>query len=1271
MTTALSADQRSALEKLVQRARRWIEEDLEAKLAGLFGINPDGRIEDIADLSLSNAQASVRDDLVEIITFLRSEGEGDEGSVARLVREAAFTHTNRLIAVRVAEAIGLLPETISKGTASSGFRDFSELAPTVAATEWGRFAEFLRLCADELAADVPALFDPRNPLLELTLSEVVLGKIVEAISELGNELWAAPDALGWAYQFFNTGEERREMRESSAPRNSRELAVRNQFFTPSYVVEFLVHNGLGAHLAAGFPGLASELPLLVEVPTEQIEVDLAAVSVLDPACGSGHFLLGAYDVLERAWHHAGVGPTEAAPAIVRSLWGVDIDARAAQIAQAAVMFRARRHCRDEKLPAANIICARSLPSGAEIDAFVASLPDHVGRAVKGIAEELVDAPILGPLLKIEQRLDREVRDVFGTGVVEGTLSEAASSDSNNVEAAVLEALSAVADSTTSTASQRLFAAEAHDAVRFVEAMSRRYTAVLMNPPFGEPVASTKDYLKAAYPWLPKISDMLAAFVGRGVELLDKGGSCGAITSRAGFFLATYETWREDVLIPNLAAVADLGYGVMEQALVEAAAYVLRPGATQMREAVYLRLLRERERPAALLECAEAARSLTSDSRVFRVASPEFRAIPRSPVAYWLGTSIRKLFAELPAVESGGTTVSKGTSTSDDFRFVRLRWEVSAERLGFDSASTMTGGRWVHFAKGGEYAPFWLDMSLLVDWEEEGRRIKEVVAEKYPYLKGNVAWVIGQESEFFRPGITWSARTASAFSPRVLPAGTVFGHKGNKVTTPDIFGLLSWLNTRVVAALISGLLAAGDETTSGGASKSYEIGVVRSLPFPGLPPGADVSSLGARLAGHFAAEGERDELSANFVSPPLTSESRQVRRHLEAMEVSADVERAFLDLLSLDDEAARFVEEEVGRHPSQYPERVDLDREIADYWQMPIKTVIDDLIDRSGGHRAIASLSYVANRRLEVIAHGLAVHPKSIVRVVESGGLVSPGESEEQATRFISYLVGLAFGRWDVRIGRDPGLVNVNRDLLAPPPRYSPGSLLDGAGRAATSPPDGYPIPFPSDGLLMDQAGHTRDLAVSVEAACIALADSDEPVAAALAILMKRPSLGGFLRSQFFKQHLSMYSLSRRKAPVFWQLQVPSKTWGLWLYAPRLSREMLFAIVREAEQRQRLAEQQIGHLQREAETGSGGRKASEVAKELEAEQKLAVELASFRAEAERIANLGWEPDLDDGMVLNAAPLADLFPAWKDAAAYRKELRAGKHEWATVARYADQL
>jgi hypothetical protein len=108
-----------------------------------------------------------------------------------------------------------------------------------------------------------------------------------------------------------------------------------------------------------------------------------------------------------------------------------------------------------------------------------------------------------------------------------------------------------------------------------------------------------------------------------------------------------------------------------------------------------------------------------------------------------------------------------------------------------------------------------------------------------------------------------------------------------------------------------------------------------------------------------------------------------------------------------------------------------------------------------------------------------------------------------------------------------------------------------------------------------------------------------------------------------------------------------------------------------EERKHLAEQQIATLQREYDDGGAGRTTAAVSKELDAEQRLSVELDSFGDEAERIANLGWEPDLDDGAVLNAAPLAGLFPSWKDAAKYRNELRKGKHEWATVARFADKL
>lgn len=1257
MTQALSADLRSALERVVQDARLWIERDLGSSLGGRFGINAGGLIEAESALSLTNAELAVRRDLVEIVEFLRAEGENDAGSVSRLVREAAFTQVNRLVAVRVAEAVGLLPETMGRGLESSGFRDFSELAPTVAETEWGRFAVLVGLCADELAADVPALFDPRNPLLELPVSEPVFADVVEAIAGLGDEVWAAPDALGWAYQFFNTGEERKEMREWSAPRNSRELAVRNQFFTPSYVVEFLVQNGLGAYLASGFPTLIDEFELLVEVPAEQREVDLGAVSVLDPACGSGHFLLGAYDALEAAWRHAGVEPGDAAPAIVSSLWGIDIDPRAAQIAQAAVMFRARRHCRSTELPVANVICARALPAGPEVDAFVGSLPDHTERVVRAVSEELVSAPVLGPLLKIEQRLDHEARDVFGTGVIEGTLSEVAASQD---EADVLAALSTIADTTTSSPAQRLFAAEAHDAVRFVEAMNRRYTAVLMNPPFGEPVPETKTYIKAAYPWIPtKDYNLLAAFVGRGLELAEPEiGTCGAITSRAGMFLKTFEAWREEVLLGHkLDVLLDLGYGVMEQALVEAAAYVVRHAVPEG-SGTFIRLLKETDRPQATIDAVSTYRSSGIDERVFPIELSDLDAIPGSPMAYWMSDSIRRLFRDLPALEGAGANARQGLASGDDFQFVRAFWEVDPTRIGHSTEDTLRGRRWVPFAKGGEYSPYWADIHLLVDWKDGGE-----------HLRAFDGSVIRNPQFYFRPGLTWPRRTNSGLGLRVLPDGVAFADKGSAAlpvgnTSPLV--LLGWLRSRLVQSMIDAMVAAGEEVSSGGASRSYEVGLVQKLAWLEVPA---LGAVAERLARRRATEDERDEVTRRFVGPHTHDDLPAFT--LKQLEDGAELDRLVNESADLDAEGLQYLDEEIGRYPTSYLESSALDGRVAELWERPVGEVIDELIEERGGSRAIANLTFVADRRVEVIAHGLELHPRSILRVVSERGLVAPGKSEDAAFRLVSYLVGVAFGRWDVRIGRDPGLASVPDDLLSPPAPLSPGMLLDSQGRVAVSAPDGYPVDFPADGVLVDEPGSSCDLAGAVRAAAAELAVSESALDDAVAVLMKRPSAEGFLRSQFFKGHLSMYSMSRRRAPIYWQLQVPSKAWGVWLYAPKLSREMLFGVAREAERRLRLAEQQIGHLERESRDGGGGRRAADVAKELEAEQKLAVELETFRAEAERIAGLGWEPDLDDGMVLNAAPLASLFPAWKDAEKYRKELKAGKYEWATVAQYADQL
>src|SRR5262249_50839156 len=150
----------------------------------------------------------------------------------------------------------------------------------------------------------------------------------------------------------------------------------------------------------------------------------------------------------------------------------------------------------------------------------------------------------------------------------------------------------------------------------------------------------------------------------------------------------------------------------------------------------------------------------------------------------------------------------------------------------------------------------------------------------------------------------------------------------------------------------------------------------------------------------------------------------------------------------------------------------------------------------------------------------------------------------------------------------------------------------------------------------------------------------------------------------FRDHLKVYTKGRRKAPIYWPLYVPSGEWGVWVYALHLSRETLFAIISAATDRLVAAEAEIGRLRREQAAGGTGRSSRQVAAALESEERLADELPRFRNEAERIASLGWEPDLDDGIILCAAPLAGLFPAWRDAAAARDQIRAGKYRWASV-------
>lgn len=1277
--TALSVDQRARLEDVVLAARGVLEADLVSVAAGRFGIDADGRVVGEGHLELDPVELADRRELLAVLEYLRQRGADGDSAVTALIREAVFTHMNRLLSIRIAEQFGLLPQSLAAGRGSHGFTDLLELAPALTDDDTRGYATYLALCGDELASDVPQLFDPRNPLLKLMPSPAALDDLVDLLAdECLSDLWAADDTLGWAYQFFNRKEERDAMREASAiPRTSRELAVRNQFFTPGYVVDYLVQNTLGRHLVARDPTgqLVSQLSLLVDPPEYcGIPWDLDEISVLDPAVGSGHFLLGAYDLLEKAWELAGVDPAEAAPRILNNLWGIDIDLRPAQVAAMALTLRARRRAKHQPLPSPHIITARGLP---DLDPAVLEHLDlsmyHVD-VLKDVAEALQDAPLLGSALKAELALQNRLGRAglpAAAGATQPNLIAEHTAFAND-EAIVRDALAHLADATTSTAAERLFAASADQALQFVEALTQRYDVVLMNPPFGDPIAETRDYLRAAYPWAPTRLDLLAIFVGRGLELCKPGGYVGAITGRAGLFTSTFQTWREQIILGHrLITLTDLGYRIMSQAKVEAAAYVVCNQVPEPEDtATFIRLLRDPDKATALTEAIHNARSNTPDRRIYRIPQTTFATLPGSPIAYSASNAILRLFTDLPPIGENANAVV-GLQTSDDTRFVRTFWEVDPKDIARTRDETTTR-RWAPFAKGGTYAPYWSDIHLVVDYQNEGQRIRDSGRARLQ----NTAY-------YFHPGVTWPRRTNSALSVRLLPTGCVFADKGPSLICGEKpSSYLAFLNSRFARLLIETTATGADENQSD-LSRSYEVGTIRSFPDP-TSIGSQLSERIGNLAVHatrlLAAADECDESTRRFVVPAvLAVEGASIRERAAAayrqrlqnalivIDAHDEIDRALSAALDPDRQATAALYDADGPLITDLPMDASADGSLL---TKPVRDIVTLATEKLGVARWIGLQHQVVDRRLELAATLDGVHPRSLVDQLPADALPDD-EPATSAHDLLSYLIGAAFGRWDIRIGADPASAPLRPDPLDPVPLCPPGMLVGSDGYPTTIAINGYPIQLPPDGLLFDEPGHPHDIATAVTDAAKVLFTDADAILDELTSILDAADLRAVVRRRFFRHHRTRYSKSKRTAPLYWPLTVSSRRWGVWLYAPTLRRDTLFAIAGAASARIARAESEILRLKSERDAGGAGRSAREVMTALTAEQELADELTTFHREAERIANTGWIPDLNDGFALTAAPLSTLILDWPELFRTLTDIKTGKTPWASVDTWRDHL
>ena len=1043
--------------------------------------------------------------------------------------------------------------------------------------------------------------------------------------------------------------------------------------------------------------------------------------ILDPACGSGHFLLYCFDLLqtiyEEAYHDETLGKAlretypdleefrRAVPALIlrHNLHGIDIDVRATQIAALALWLRAQRAYGDlglkndqrPKITRSNIVCAEPMPGEREmLEEFTQTLePTVLGQLVEVVFDKMSLAGEAGSLLKIEEEIEdviararaqwqreferatdrsgdellltrSEMEELSAYSNVQMDLFDVSQvTDEEFWQRAgeqVIEALRSYSDKAANGKNyqRRLFADDATQGFAFVDICRKDFDVVLMNPPFGDASKLSKSYIDEVYSRTK--GDLLANFVERALNWCSVNGLVGAISSRTCFFLGSFSSLREDVLQEDgrVLCMADLGDGVLE-AMVETAAYVLDRQTNAQLDSTFFRVLLPTDKTSSLLRSVKAVGYAAPDENRFLIDTDEFSRLSGSPYAYWVeGETIRTLTKERQ-LEGNVGRVRVGLQTSNDNRFLRLVWEVPPANIGATSSfndpnssiyvneirsSFRNGKRWAFYSKTDFASPWISPLSLVVDWSGDGDAIKEYVRAQGDSPSRSVR----SENLYFKPGFGYMLRSARLV-PYIVPAG-VIPTAGRAQVYPfsgHEYSLFGFCASNVASAIsrFSGEMFARPK---------FQASMVQNLPVPSMS-----DEISTRLANRIEAEVDARRLVIqtyepyqSFVRPAwlVRSQEPSTKWSLTSL-LGNQLEEGVAAAFGLSE-----------RHLQE------LERDI---------------------HEAVGVIAYsdTADDAKQVAE---SVDAEAMSELVDE----SPASKAEG---LISYGLGCVLGRWDVRLAENESLAPTTQGAFDSLPACPPGMLIGPDGLPArrdgivseewmrerpnaitlpredavqnpTIPDYEYPLSVDWDGILVDDSEHEDDVVRRVRDVLELLwgeqADANEQEACKL---LGVKDLRTYFRNhkKFFDDHIKRYSKSRRKAPIYWLLQSPDKNYGLWLYYHRLDPDILFkALHKYVEPKVRLEESRLEEYEaRRRSAGTGGREAKQAEKAVEKQEELLADVREFRDRLERAANLYLRPDLNDGVVLNIAPLWELTP-WREAKKRWDELLAGKYEWSSV-------
>lgn len=758
--------------------------------------------------SLSVEAQQKRNKLDEIMGDHLQELGGDYLQARQAtINECVFTLFNRIAAIKVMEAKELFPEIITRRKENAG-RSFEHNAwleehPEERGAEREGLKHFLTDQFDRLGANIPLYKADYPYALMPTADELheIIEKFnsIEEDADCGAEVWKGDDILGWLYENFNAVE-KEALKASGEKTEYNKVSLQSQVYTPQWVVKFLVDNTLGKSYLEMFPDSSiKERYQIANAPTMQMQhpKDLREMKVLDPACGSGNFLIYAFSLLydlylDQMENYGRDYSRRDIPKMIveNNLYGVDLDERAAQITQIALFVKARElGGHRSKWPAYTHVVSTHfiLDDYSHVKEYFESIDnlDQSKRVImKMIWNDLSNAHKFGSLIRVEETLE----SILPNDSTHNLFAQQEMENMFTFKRQFMQQLRNKVNELGERGSNSYTLVKTNDAISFLEIISQKYDVVVANPPYTDSAdfgKELKEFVEENYKRPYKCNtNLYAAFIKRCCELADDVyGKVGMIHPMTFMYIKTFEDVRK-FLLDNTHINLFVEYGLSNlfgSIMVDPAFYVIENNKNLKQDSIFISLdqyTRTPEEKNKKKYCLQALDDITLNNinkHVYTLPQSKLKGIKSYPFIYWISDEFREKFGGQSLSDVAAPKV--GINSGGNERYVRFHWEVQNHK------------EWIQYSKGGPYNKWFGNFWVRINWKNNGKDVKD-----------NPKSILRSSEFFFKEGITYSASGSKGVSFRYLPPGGIADVGGSCIfphNEENLFSLLAILNSPLI------------------------------------------------------------------------------------------------------------------------------------------------------------------------------------------------------------------------------------------------------------------------------------------------------------------------------------------------------------------------------------------------------------------------------------------------------------------------------------------